>query len=72
LNDQTLVAGFTLALFVLGAVAAVSPRSLMRYHSIPRAFGLTDGARRAMTRATGVALVVLSLWFAARLLAGAA
>jgi hypothetical protein len=59
-----LTACLVLAMFLLGASAVVAPDALMRYHRVARAFGLTEGTRRVMTRAAGAALLLLSLWFA--------
>ena len=57
---------FVLALFLLGAAAVVAPGALMRYRFVPLAFGLTEGARRAITRTAGASLVLFSLWLAWR------
>ena len=57
-----LTSSLLLALFSLGAAALVAPGSLMRYHFVPLAFGLNAGARRAVTRAAGASLVLLSSW----------
>jgi hypothetical protein len=72
MTGPLLTAGFVLALFLLGAAAVAVPGSLLRYRYVPLALGLTEGARRAVTRAAGAALVLLSLWLAWRFYAGAA
>ena len=72
MSDQVLTAGVILALFSLGAVCAVSPRAMMRYRYVPRALGLTDGARRTMTRAAGLCFMLFSLWLAWRVFLSAA
>lgn len=64
--EQLLTSGFVAALFLLGVAAAVAPGALMRYRFVPLAFGLNAGARRAITRAAGASLVLLSLWLAWR------
>ena len=57
---------FVLAPFLLGAAAVVAPSALMRYRFVPLAFGLTEAARRVITRAAGASLLLLSLWLSWR------
>ena len=59
--ESLFVALFILGLALLGAAALLRPRSLLRYESIPRAFGLGVGARLFLTRAAGAALLAVSL-----------
>lgn len=72
MSGLLLTSCFVCALFLLGAAAVAAPGALMRYHFVPLAFGLTGGVRRAMTRAAGASLVLLSLWLAWRFFAAAA
>jgi hypothetical protein len=61
MTEILFVALFIAGLALLGATALARPRSLPRYESIPRAFGLGVGARLLMTRAAGAALLAVSL-----------
>ena len=59
--ESLFVALFILGIASLGGAAHLRPRSLLRYESIPRAFGLGAGARLLLTRAAGAALLAVSL-----------
>ena len=50
-----------LGLAALGVAALVRPRSLLRWESVARAFGLSVGTRVLLTRAAGAALLAVSL-----------
>lgn len=62
MKDQFLTAAVLLGLLTVGAVAAIAPRSLLRWHYLPRAFGLTEEVRAVVTRATGTVIVLVCLW----------
>ena len=70
MKEQLLTAVVLLALVAVGAVAAIAPRALLRRHYLARAFGLTEGVRAAVTRAAGVAVLIVCLWLSWRLLSG--
>ncbi len=62
--ERLLIACTILCLAALGTIALLRPRSLLRRERIPRALGLTVGARVLLTRVAGAALLAVSfvLW----------